>query len=734
MRRLPAKGSAVLVLASVAAGLLTLSSAQGGVFAGDNGRIAFTCGAKICTVNPDGTGLNTSFVPAASDLSWSSDQSEIAYVDTAAGITVANEDTTFPGTIGAASGSAQPTLSFDGNRVAYVRGQNIYTSFSFSGGESQLTTAGTDADPAYSPDGSKIAFARNDGGTAGYDIWTINVSSGVLHQVTSAAGDERSPTWSPSGLSIVYSAAGHELFGSASSTSGVPTPTDLNTIGTDPAFSPDGTKIAFINPGGHLAVLTNTATPVVTVLDATMTDSQPDWEATASPGSGPPTSFTGPPVNISYPTVNLGFGDTAPTLGDFLTASVGTWNGASPFTYTYQWKRCDPADPHNGQCIDIAGAKSSFYTPVAADYGRRLRVQVTATNSQGTASQNSDVTAPVTADAPHLSVTPQIYGQNTVDETLSVTPGTWDGSNPLVFTYSWRRCNAPGDIPSCVPIPGATTSSYIATTADIGSTLRVWITGTNPAGTDTGITNHTYPVVDKQHFSPSTIAAPAIVGTLAIGRQLTGSMGTFDGDTPIATTFVWQRCDATGSACHTIAGAKKVVYHPSAVDLGSTLRLSVTATNAYGTLVSQSDPTEPVLASPPHRKGRRIVGTAKGEYLAGGGFDDTIFGMGGNDTIMGGAGDDHLDGGSGNDVITGGSGADTILGGPGSDTIYAADGERDVIDCGPGRDRAVVDSVDIVKNCEVVDTSTSTGTSPGTGANPTDPGTGITPPGTTTNP
>ena len=70
--------------------------------------------------------------------------------------------------------------------------------------------------------------------------------------------------------------------------------------------------------------------------------------------------------------------------------------------------------------------------------------------------------------------------------------------------------------------------------------------------------------------------------------------------------------------------------------------------------------------------------------------------MGGNDTILGGAGDDRIDGGAGNDVITGGSGADRLFGGPGSDTIYAADGERDVIDCGAGRDRAVVDSFDKV--------------------------------------
>jgi hypothetical protein len=32
----------------------------------------------------------------------------------------------------------------------------------------------------------------------------------------------------------------------------------------------------------------------------------------------------------------------------------------------------------------------------------------------------------------------------------------------------------------------------------------------------------------------------------------------------------------------------------------------------------------------------------------------------------------------------------------------AADGERDVIDCGPGSDRAVVDAIDVVVNCESV--------------------------------
>jgi Ca2+-binding RTX toxin-like protein len=284
----------------------------------------------------------------------------------------------------------------------------------------------------------------------------------------------------------------------------------------------------------------------------------------------------------------------------------------------------------------------------------------------------------------------------------------WLGSPPFTFTYSWRRCNPVGDFASCVPIPGATDSTYTPTTADIGFSIRVWITGTNVIGSDQGITNHTYPVVDKQHFSPSADSQPTIAGTLALGRQLTADIGTYEGDLPIQTAFVWQRCDATGSNCHTIPKVKKVVYTPTAADIGYTLRLSVTATNAYGNMVVQSDPTDPISSKPPHVRGRRIVGTAKADYLAGGGHDDTIFGLGGNDTLLGGAGDDVIYGGAGNDIITGGAGADRIDAGPGSDTVYAVDDERDIIDCGPGNDRAVVDSVDKTVNCEVVVTSSPT--------------------------
>jgi hypothetical protein len=530
----------------------------------------------------------------------------------------------------------------------------------------------------------------------------LNLSTTALIHVTNAAGDERSPTWSPSGATIVYSASsnGH-LFAVAS---GGGSPTDLGVAGTDPSFAPDGTKIAFIDGSGHLSTMTSTVNGAVTPVDGAGTFSQPDWQAVAP---APPPSFSGPPMNVSYPTITLATGDTTPTVGHFLSASVGTWNGSFPITYTYQWKRCDAADPVNGTCVAIVGATFSIYTPANADYGMRLRVAVTATNSQGTATQNSEVTAPVIAIAPSNRATPQILGDSVVEQTLTLTAGTWEGSTPIAFAYSWRRCNPVGDLASCVAIPGASTPTYSPSAADIGFSIRVWITGTNPAGSDVAITNHTFPIVDRAHFAPQALQQPTIAGTVGQGRQLTGDIGTFNGDLPISTAFIWQRCDATGSACRTIPRATKVVYLPTPSDVGYTLRLSVTATNTYGKLVARSQPTEPVAASPPHRRGRRIVGTNRGEYLAGGGFDDVIFGLGGNDTLLGGAGSDRIFGGAGNDVITGGGGADRLWGGRGSDTINAVDGERDYIDCGPGADRAVVDKFDKVVNCEVIDTRTA---------------------------
>jgi hypothetical protein len=70
-----------------------------------------------------------------------------------------------------------------------------------------------------------------------------------------------------------------------------------------------------------------------------------------------------------------------PTVGQTLTLSNGTWGGAQPITFTYEWQRCDSTGKN---CDVIAGATGSSYTLTSADAGHVLLAGVLAKNAYGT--------------------------------------------------------------------------------------------------------------------------------------------------------------------------------------------------------------------------------------------------------------------------------------------------------------------------------------------------------------
>jgi hypothetical protein len=83
-------------------------------------------------------------------------------------------------------------------------------------------------------------------------------------------------------------------------------------------------------------------------------------------------------------------------VGRTLTAENGSWGGTEPFTFTYQWRRCGRG---GASCVALAGATAQTYVLVSADRGHRMRVRVTATNSAGSSSALSRLTAVVRAPA-----------------------------------------------------------------------------------------------------------------------------------------------------------------------------------------------------------------------------------------------------------------------------------------------------------------------------------------------
>ena len=101
----------------------------------------------------------------------------------------------------------------------------------------------------------------------------------------------------------------------------------------------------------------------------------------------------------------------------------------------------------------------------------------------------------------------------------------------------------------------------------------------------------------------------------------------------------------------------------------------------------------------------RALGTPAGQAdeLYGGPDDDVLHGGAGMDFLYGEQGDDVLHGGDGDDILlVGGKGADVIYGGDGDDFFEeSADGKRDELYCGEGRDEYSAERIDYVSaSCE----------------------------------
>jgi Tol biopolymer transport system component len=315
---------ALLLVAAQAVGLLApvaIHPAEA-AFPGTNGVIVFASDRssgkgvdnpgpepdlELFVMKPDGTSLEQVTVNTTDERepAWSADGQWLAYSNggeifvrkygSLAPIT--RRLTTNP------SDDLAPTWSPDGSKIAFTSDRfggndEIYvmdaTDSDIDGNGDNLTRLTTntasDFQPAWSPDGSQIAFASDRDGN--FEVFVMDADGSEPVNLTNAAAGDAEPDWSPDGTKIAFMSARNgnaEIYMMNADGSEPKRLTKKAAADVDPVWSPDGTKIAFMSDrdGGDLEIYVMKAKAESkrnrpknrTKND--VTDSRPDWQPVA---------------------------------------------------------------------------------------------------------------------------------------------------------------------------------------------------------------------------------------------------------------------------------------------------------------------------------------------------------------------------------------------------------------------------------------------------------------------
>jgi len=301
----------VLILVSVAAvvGLLSIvplvTPVARAAFTGTNGLIAFVRSAsgnsEIYTMKADGTSqTNISDDGATDDMPvWSPDGTKIAFTSNRAGnfeIYVMNANGS--GLTRLTNSPAidwQPAWSADGTKIAFTRDgpgeQAIYT-VPAAGGTPTLLLDGAHS-PAYSPDGTRLAYVDMEADDASGEVYVLTLSSMGKQQITWNSLADEDPEWSPDGTMVAVSrfdTAGEGLVNMEVWVVEANGYLETKLAGPEamyPAWSPDQTKIAYSGyDGANWDIYVTGSSPGGTptrFTTAAGVDGEPNWQPAPPP-------------------------------------------------------------------------------------------------------------------------------------------------------------------------------------------------------------------------------------------------------------------------------------------------------------------------------------------------------------------------------------------------------------------------------------------------------------------
>jgi hypothetical protein len=231
--------------------------------------------------------------------------------------------------------------------------------------------------------------------------------------------------------------------------------------------------------------------------------------------------LTGTPINVYYSNTVT---DPSATSPAGLSTSSGTVLAAGEVEFR---------TASGGSAI--SGATFPTYTPVTGDVGNQLAAGVIASNLGGASCTSlSTFTAPVSSTSTISNVSPPVItGTAQVGQTLMASTGVWT-NNPgtTTYAYQWNRGGT--------AITGATASTYVPVTADVGNTLTVTVIATNNGVASSPSTSAaTLTVIAASTGVPVLTAAPVISGTPQAGATLSASTGSWTNCGSCTYTYSW---------------------------------------------------------------------------------------------------------------------------------------------------------------------------------------------------